>query len=237
MELTPEGREALRYAEAVLEQVDRLAVHFSGARQPSGLIRIGVVETIARTWLPALFDRVHRQYPGIRIEITTESTVALHALLRSATLSMCISVAACEDRDIANREVCRYDMAWVAHPRIFNPDRIYQSDELLDLPIIDYLPGSPPALWLDRHFGEFKRTRSSNNTTNSMSTMIWLAESGLGVAAIPPEAIHQHLADGRLAIVSTEVPLEPMPFYLSYRLRPTSPVAEAVKTLVLEEAR
>lgn len=237
VELTPEGHEALRLAEAVLERADQLAARFAGSRQPSGFVRIGVVETVARTWLPTLLDRVQKQYPGIRIEITTESTVTLHGLLRSAALAMSVSVAPCRGRDIGNREVCRYDMAWVASRKVYDPERVYSRRDLLALPLIDYLPGSPPALWLASYFGEELRRRGINNTTNSMSTMIWLAESGLGVAAIPPQAIPQYLGDGRLGIVRTEAPLEAMPFYLNFRTRPLSPVAETVKALVVEAAR
>jgi len=237
VELTPEGHEALRLAEAVLERADHLAVRFTGAGRPSGFVRIGVVETVARTWLPALLNRVRQQYPGIRIEITTESTVTLHGLLRSAALAMSVSVAPCRGRDIGNREVCRYEMAWVARPGVYDADRLYSRRDLLDLPLIDYLPGSPPAVWLAGYFGEELRRRGINNTTNSMSTMIGLAESGLGVAAIPPQAIPQYLGDGRLGLVRTEVPLETMPFHLNFRTRPLSPVVEAVKALVIEAAR
>jgi len=90
---------------------------------------------------------------------------------------------------------------------------------------------------LNKYFGEEFQDRFINNTTNLMSTMIWLAESGLGVVAIPPKAIPQYIPDGRLGIVKTTVPLDPMPFYLNHRMRPFTPVGETVRSLVFDIAR
>lgn len=237
VELTPEGHEALRLTEIVLDDADRLVERFSRSGDPSGIVRIGIVETVARTWLPALLNRLRERYPNIELEITTESTLVLHAMLKSAAISMCVSVAPCKSPDAGDEEICRYAMEWVANSRICDPDHIYTLPELIKLPLIGYLAKSPPDDFLNRYFGDAFKGQIIRNTTNSMSTMIWLAESGLGVAAIPPIAIQQHLADGRLGIVRTDAPLESMSFYLSYRTRPFSPVSDAVKSLILEIAR
>lgn len=237
VQLTSEGEEALRLCEHVLDGVDRLAARFSTAWEPSGIVRIGVVETVARTWLPALLEQIRSKYPGIDTEITTESTIVLHSLLSSGSLHMGISISKCEHADISNTEVGLHDMAWVASPRIFDPGHVYTPSELIELPLIGYLPMSPPAMWLERYFGEQLKDRIIHNTTNSMSTMIWLAESGLGIAAIPPGAIRQHLADSRLAVVKTEKAFEKMPFWLNWRTRPYSPVGEIAKSLIVEVAR
>lgn len=237
VELTPEGQEALRLTEIVLDDADRLVERFTRSADPSGIVRIGIVETVARTWLPALLNRLRERYPNIELEITTESTQVLHAMLKSAAISMCVSVAPCKLPDIGDEEICRYAMEWVANGNICDPDRVYTLPELIELPLIGYLAKSPPDDYLNRYFGDAARGRIIRNTTNSMSTMIWLAENGLGVAAIPPIAIQQHLADGRLAIVRTDRPLESMSFHLSYRTRPFSPVSDAVKSLILEIAR
>ena len=236
VQLTPEGRDALRHCEEVLDGVDRLLNRFSGAMSPAGIVRMGVVDTVARTWLPKLLTQLQQESPNIDLEITNESTVVLHSLMRSGALSMCVSIVPCEHPDIGNAEIMRSGIEWVASPSLFDPGHAYTRQELSAMPMIGYLPSSPPALWLDRHFGDGAKPRMVHNTTNSMSTMIWLAENGLGIAAIPPQAVRQHIADGRLAIMRTEAPLEAMPFYLSHRVRPFSPVVETVRSLIAEVA-
>ncbi len=237
VELTPEGREALRLAEKVLDSADDLGAWFSRGRDPSGIVRVGFVETVARTWLPALLNRMRERYPNIELEITTESTQLLHSLLNNASILMCVSVSACDEADIRNEPIGNYPMQWVASPDLFDQDRVYTLQELTKLPLIGYLSNSPPAKYLDHYFGETLRDRITRSTTNSMSTMIWLAENGLGVAAIPPVTVPHHLAEGRLGVVQVETPLEPMSFYLSCRTRPFSPVTHAVQSLIQEVSR
>ena len=234
VELTPEGHEALRLCEAVLDSVDRMSARFSGSTEPFGIVRIGVVDTVARTWLPILLSRMQDRYPGIDLEIVTESTTTLHAMLRGGSLSMSISISSCDDTDIENSVIGQYDMEWIASPAVFDREHVHTLQDLIALPQIGYLPMSPPALWIDRYFGDGFKERVVHNTTNSMSTMIWLAENGLGIAAIPPRAVPQQLAEGRLAVVRTHRAFDPMPFYLNYRFRPYSPVVETVKSLIVD---
>lgn len=234
--LTPEGQEALRLCEVVLEGVDRILDRFAGGSEHGGVVRIGVVDTIARTWLPNVLNRMQAEFEHIVLEITNESTVALHAMLRAGQLSMCVTISPCDDADIANDEVGSYDVEWLASPDLVDPERTYSVAELLDFPLIGYLDNSPPAMSMQRFFGDAIFSGTIRNTTNSMSTMIWLAENGLGIAAIPPRAVRQHLTDRRLVIVRTERRFAPMPFYLNCRTRPYSPVAQTVAAIIAEEA-
>lgn len=234
--LTPEGQDALRLCEGVLEGVDTIVERFSGTVEQVGVVRIGVVDTVARTWLPTVLNRMQAEFPNIVLEITNESTVELHAMLRSGALSMCVTIGACEEADISNTEIGRYEIDWVASPELIDSSRTYSIDELTQFPLIGYLANSPPALLMQRYFGDAGPKRAIANTTNSMSTMIWLAENGLGIAAIPPRAIVQHLADRRLVIAKAERSFEPMTFHLNCRTRPYSPVVNTVATLVRDEA-
>lgn len=237
VELTPEGKEALRLCDGVLDAVDAMTRRFSGARrEPGGLARIGVVDTVARTWLPAVLNRARIDCPNVVLEITNEGTVELHALLKAGALSMCVTIGECDDPDIVNHEIGRYEIAWVASPDLVEPDRVYTMEELTAFPLIGYVAQSPPDVHLRRNLGRHYSSHGIRNTTNSMSTMIWLAESGLGIAAIPPRAIHQHIDEKRLVIVKAERQFEPMAFYLNVRARPYSPVVRAVETLIREEA-
>ncbi len=234
--LTPEGQDALRLCESVLDGVDEILKRFSSGNEQAGIVRIGVVDTVARTWLPSVLNRVQSEFPNIVLEITNESTVALHSMLRSGALSMSVTISHCEDADVANREIGRYAIEWVASPGLVDANRVHSVEELIRFPLIGYLANSPPARLMQRYFGNAIQALTIRNTTNSMSTMIWLAENGLGIAAIPPHAILQHLQDQRLVVVKSEQAFEPMPFYLNCRIRPYSPVVHIVEAIVREEA-
>lgn len=232
VQLTPEGQEALRLSEAVLDAADQLVDRFAVTKQPSGIAHIGVVDSIARTWLPSLLGQIQAEHASIALEITTDSTINLHRLLSDGKLDIAISMLRYEARDFANAELCSYEMAWAGSPEIVDPDRLYGAEELLNLPLIGYEELSPPDIWMRKYFGDLKQKRGIQNTTNSMSTMIWLAEKGLGVAAIPPSAIQQHLADKRLVILQSKRNLEPVTFYMTHRTRPRSPVVDVTTKMV-----
>ncbi|MCI5076689.1 LysR family transcriptional regulator [Oricola sp.] len=234
--LTPEGQDALRLCEGVLERVDDIVMRFSGTAEQAGVVRIGVVDTVARTWLPALLNRVQAEFPNIVLEITNESTVELHSMLRSGGLSMSITIAPCDEVDVANTQIGRYAVEWVGSGELVDGDRVYSVEDLTRLPLIGYLANSPPMQLMQRYFKDAIPPGVVRNTTNSMSTMIWLAENGLGIAAIPPQAILQHLRDRRLVIIKAERRFDPMPFYLNCRVRPYSPVVQTVEALVRQEA-
>lgn len=234
--LTPEGQDALRLCESVLDRVDDIVMRYSGTAEQVGIVRIGVIDTVARTWLPTVLNRVQAEFPNIILEIANESTVALHSMLRSGALSMSITISACNEADVVNTEIGQYAIQWVASRELVDEERIYTVDEVKQFPLIGYLANSPPAQLMQRYFGNAKHTSAIRNTTNSMSTMIWLAENGLGIAAIPPHAILQHLQDRRLVVVKAERSFDPMPFFLNCRNRPYSPVVQTVEALVREVA-
>ena len=236
-ELSPEGKDALRMCEEILDAVDTMRERFSGTReQLGGIARIGVVDTVARTWLPTVLDRVRREYPNVVLEITNEGTLELHTLLKNGTLSMSVTIDECDDPDVTNTVVGRYEVEWVASPGLIDANRVYTVEELMQFPLIGYVAKSPPDVHLRRYLGKHYSSGGIRNTTNSMSTMIWLAENGLGIAAIPPHAVEQHIASGRLALIRTRRRFEPMTFYLNCRNRPYSPVVRVIETLVREEA-
>ncbi len=234
--LTPEGQDALRLCERVLEKVDDVVMRYSGTADQVGVVRIGVVDTIARTWLPAVLTRVQTEFPDIVLEITNESTVELHSMLRAGALSMSITISPCREIDITNTRIGSYAVEWVGSPELVDRDHVYSVEELARLPLIGYLADSPPATMMQHYFSDSLQTGTIRNTTNSMSTMIWLAENGIGIAAIPPDAILQHLRDHRLTIIKAKRRFDSMPFFLNCRTRPYSPVVQTVETLVCEEA-
>lgn len=82
-ELTPVGREALAYAEQVLQATRAMAAFASGARQRlSGRIRLGVSTTVGPYLLPKVVGRLHRSHPDLRLVVRESAPASLaHELL------------------------------------------------------------------------------------------------------------------------------------------------------------
>lgn len=234
--LTPEGAEALAQIEEIVELFDRLKSNFKETQQPTGIIRVGAVDTIARTWLPSFVENLRLKYPSVDLEIDVDTTANLLQMLHEGALHLAVAIKPIHGRDFAIQEVCRYPMAWVAHPETFDPDKRYSREDLLGLSLIGYQENTPPYEWMQQYFGHPSQIQMIRNWSNSMTTMIWLAESKLGAAALPPVAVRQDIREGRVAIIPTDQPLPPIPFYVSYRTRPSLRVVELTARVMIDAA-
>ena len=196
--LTPEGADALTYAEAILDQVGALRERFATSARLIGRVRIGVIDTVARTWLPDFLALQERHAPGIKLEIINGPTELLERLLARGELQVIVTIRPAQLRDVESAALGRMAMAWLAKPGRFVARR-YTPADVFALPIISYRRDSPPFGWQTAYFGRPLPEECIRISTDSMSTMLWLAERGVGVAAIPLAAARQHIVDGRLA--------------------------------------
>jgi LysR family transcriptional regulator, hydrogen peroxide-inducible genes activator len=89
--LTPLGERVYRHAQDILrnvESVQQAASSFS--HQVQGLLKIGVIPTIAPYFLPGLLRLSQKRHPGIRFQVTEEPTEQLLASLGNGTLDLAI---------------------------------------------------------------------------------------------------------------------------------------------------
>jgi len=89
--LTPLGERVYRHAQEIMrnvESVHQVSSAFSSRVQ--GLLKIGIIPTIAPYFLPGLLRRSQKRYPGIDFQISEEPTERLLASLISGTLDLAI---------------------------------------------------------------------------------------------------------------------------------------------------
>ncbi len=222
--LTEAGNRALAEARRVLDAHAQLMDAFADEGTFRQTIRFGTVDSIARSWLPALMRRLVERYPDLTAELTIDTTDTLHQQIIDGDVSMAVTIAPVAHAAVTDIPLCHYDMAWVAHPRLIESGKVYALHELARLPIIRYPAGSAPDQIYGEIFTGIEHELVHVNASNSMSTMLWLATEGLGVAAIPPAAIDRYLSEGRLVEVETTTQIPPVPFVLSLVDLPRNPV-------------
>lgn len=235
--LTPEGEAVLKTSASILRDYAALKATFRSDAEIRGTVRLGVVDAIARTWLPDLIRHLREGYPDLIVELAVDSTETLHRQVRDGRISLGVGIQALEEMDTVNVELCRYDLAWVAHPDLLAGRKRITTQELAELPLIEYAPSSPPGLLLSAYFADAGAVPHHINVSNSMSTMIQLAVGGLGVAAVPPAAIERHLADGLLVEMPVSRPFPSISFHLFHKELPDSPVVRAVAAQTVASAR
>src|SRR6185503_4629010 len=68
--ITPKGRVLVEYAERFLRLRAEMMQAVAAPAALSGLLRLGVSETIVHTWLARFIERAHAVYPNVVIDIT-----------------------------------------------------------------------------------------------------------------------------------------------------------------------
>ena len=92
--LTEKGGEFVQRARLILRQVEELSA--SMQRETSrfaGRVRLGTLPTIGPYLLPHAVQKLHKDYPALRLTVRDESTVALDAGLRDGRFDTVISTA------------------------------------------------------------------------------------------------------------------------------------------------
>lgn len=235
--LTPEGLGLLRHAEAILEEARLIREQIGLEGAPAGIVRIGVVDGIVRTWLPRLLESMRDRYPKLSLEVTVDTTLQLGRGLLEGDLHLVVAIEPVRDEHLASDALCTYAMCWVANPKLVKRRRIYSPTELAALPLITYPRHSPPERLIAAYFDGVDLGRSRMSASNSMSTMIWLAADGLGLAAVPPICVAGEIASGELCVVKTARPFPPARFVASYRARPRNGAVLAVLDACRQAAR
>lgn len=86
--LTPEGEKLISYAEQMLQLQRQMLMEVSAAEIPSGIIKIGVSESLCYKHFPENLMEYKKKYPGMDIRIQFIDHDTFPALLKSGALDM-----------------------------------------------------------------------------------------------------------------------------------------------------
>lgn len=227
--LTYHGTELLPYAERMLELQARMVMAMGQSDAFSGMLRIGVIETVAHTWLPDLFSRFAEKHPDATLDLVCDITPRLRDDLLRGTLDCVILSEEITPGFIDNRRIANLAMRWVASPALalkFPSRRLLSFADIAEQPIISFNRESSVYRNIAQNAGGCAKLRVSY--FSSIGAMVDLARTGFGTALLPPAVIQQDLRDGRLVALDVDPTPIALPLVASMRLEPTSPLAESL---------
>ena len=227
--LTWHGLELLPHAERMIELQSRLVAAMGQPEAFSGMLRIGVIETIANTWLPSLLSRFAERYPNATVELFSDITPRLRDELLRGTLDCAILSEEITPGFIENRRLANFAMGWVASPALalqFPALTQLSFSDLAQHPIISFHRESGVYRNIAQNAAGQPKMRVSY--FSSLGAMVDMARAGFGAALLPIAAIQQDLAQGRLVQLQVNPAPVPLPVVASFRMEPASPMAEAL---------
>ena len=117
-DLTTKGVELLPYAQKMLVMADRFKERACEANSLSGVLRIGVSETIVHTWLSDFLQQVHQNFPNVDVELTVDVSANMRNELVSRTLDLAFLMGPISEFSIQNVDLCSFEFAWVCSSKI-----------------------------------------------------------------------------------------------------------------------
>ncbi len=197
--LTQPGRVALAHARRVLRGVEELMSATGGATRVQGVLRLGVTEMIAHTWLRHLLKALPRAYPNVLLELTVDRSQHLSTALFDRSLDLALQSGPFERRSTGAIALGRYPFIWVASPALgLDAGTDLSLGDIARFAILTHARGTFPYDQLTAHVARSGRGDVRLVTSSNLAACIQMALDGLGVACLPRAMVAGDLAAGRL---------------------------------------
>jgi DNA-binding transcriptional LysR family regulator len=233
--LTPAGRKMLAYAERIVRLGEEMRREVDDADADSGLIRIGVIESIVHSWFPALMALVRERYPRLEIEVTGDTTIHLAHLLRTDAVELILQTDILSGSDFTNLPLAEFPVRWVASPTLGLAGRKLDLAQLAEFPIVSFSRHSGPHATLEQLLSTAVERPARINCITSVAAMIRLVADGFGVAALPPAVVQRELREGVLEVLDVSSEFPAMPLVAVHRAQ-SHPLAARIAELARQAA-
>jgi LysR family hydrogen peroxide-inducible transcriptional activator len=196
--MTPIGLEVAKRARAILAAAQDLAEVAAGAGKPmTGLLRLGVIPTIAPFLLPQSLRLLRARYPALRLALREDLTANLLLRLEDGQLDFALIALPYDTANLLVETLFDDDL-WVVGRK---------GDAEIKAKRVDITPSMSDRLLLleEGHClrdhalhacaASIRRTWEGVEAT-SLLTLVQMVESGLGIGLVPEMAVRSGLTQG-----------------------------------------
>lgn len=194
--LAPAGRALLPYAERMLALAAEAREVVQGSR-PSGVLRLGAMESTAAVRLPRPLSVFHARYPGVSVELSTGHTEALAPQVLSGALDAALVVEPVSDPRLEVLPVYEEELVVVAdagHAPIASPRDVKKPT------LLAFHPGCPHRARLERWFAKEGAITDRVVELSSYHAILGCAVAGMGVALMPKSVLESYAERRRLSV-------------------------------------
>jgi len=200
--LTPKGQEMMELASELLTQRDVMLMKLKGHHTFSGILRLGITEITAMTWLPDLIAQLRILFPKLTVSPKTGMAAELLQNLLKGQLDMAFLHNEFKSPLLEQFPLDYVDFAWVGSPSIITNDRVYTPQEISEMSLIrqDMESGLNSLYddWLKPYTAE-----QNLFTINSLLAMAGLTVAGFGICCLPIDYFYPLVTSRKLSILKT----------------------------------
>ena len=227
--ITPLGERIVEQAQKVLEEAARIKeIAIGGRDQLVGMLRLGVIHTVAPYLLPDLIPELHAAAPQMPLEIEETLTEHLEAGLRTGRVDAAIIALPFEPPGVVTeflyeepfQIVVPQGHKWTRRKAVAPDELAHEHTILLNVghcfrnQVLDACP-------------ELNQSDAQVTRTNSLETVRNMVASGLGVSVLPRDALTPRYHSQLVVPVPFTQPVPSRRIALAYRRSFPRPAAVA----------
>jgi DNA-binding transcriptional LysR family regulator len=235
--LTLDGSKALVFAERLVRTMHDMQGSLKDRTLYTGVVRIGVIESIIHAWFPQLMARIHQAYPELEIELAGDTTIKLIEQFNKGHLDVILHTDHVLGAGVQNLPLCDFPMCWVGAPSLKLQGELLTLEDVANFPILSFSRNSGPHRFLERLFAQHTAQGVHINCMTSVSAMVRLVSDGFGVAMLPPAIIQRELANGELQMLQVDTLMPAMQLVCSLRSGPEAPLLQQIGLEAQQTAR
>lgn len=226
--LTDHGQRLMLLAEEVLLATRKMMQSMSHPSDFNGILRLGVSELVAITWLPLLIERLKIQYPQAVVELDAAPGGLILDKLKAGEIDLALVAGPMWDQQFESVELEEVEFHWMASPRLGVPSWVMTPEELSIYPMLVHSPHGVVSQifeqWQRRSGFSIQRVFAAN----SLMVMVQMTINGLGISSLPAKYVEDHVAAGRLVRLRTNPQLPKLKYFAVYRAMDEYPFIEKV---------
>lgn len=213
---TEKGWILFKYAEKMIRLENELVAEITENQNFTGVIRLGVSETIVHTWLVEYMRKVQQQFPKVSVEIVVNLTPDLQEGVRTGDLDMAFLLGPTLSFECIERSLCDFELSFLAAPTFRGGIGQMSFKTIMSHTILTYPKMTYPYKELRSKMKQQGIDEPLSITSYSLATLLQLAEQGLGIAVVPKLTAIDEILAGKLEILNTPIQLKSFHFTAIY---------------------
>lgn len=213
--LSPMGERLLPYARRVLGSIDDLIVAAQNDALFEGVMRLGVTEMIANTWLGTFLKGLKQRFPNVLAELTVDLSANLSNALFNRSLDLALQSGPFDRQISGVVDLGSYPLIWVAAADLGIPDGELTLVDLVAHPVLTHARGTLPFEQLADHIAGAKAGHVRLVPSSNMAACLQMTIDGIGIACMPEAMVRKEIAGRRL--VQLRYPWMPDPLRFAAR--------------------
>ena len=207
--LTKQGALLHNHAEKIALTLEQIRAEVVPQKTDTSLLRLGVAETIALSWLPIFISSLRSNYPKITIEITVDISLILREQLLDRVLDLVLLMGPISEYSVDNIDLPHYEIGWFKSYGSKMPD-------LTQTPVISYSRTTRPYRELRVEMHNRYGAAVQMFPSNSLSAGFEIVAAGIAVGVFPKTLVHRLIEDQRIETFDPGWVPAPLQFTASY---------------------